>query len=54
MLTPFWQDFADRIQHLLISQFSIAAPVLIWILVTFRRADLAGMKPQFDVKQAVG
>ncbi len=44
LLSPFWQTLADRIQRMLLSGLNLAAPVLLWMLVTFRREDFAGMK----------
>ena len=39
-LTPFWKSFFNGVKEMGISQLSLAIPVLIWILVTFRRGDL--------------
>ena len=38
-LSPFWQSTADKLQDTLLSQLSLAVPVLVWLLVTFRRED---------------
>ncbi len=40
-LSPFWKEFADNLQYTLITQMgvSFSVPVLIWILVCFRRED---------------
>lgn len=37
--TPFWKTFTDGIQNVLKYQMLIAAPALIWVLVTMRRSD---------------
>jgi hypothetical protein len=44
MLTPFWKDLANRLEDLALAPVgpSFFAAALIWILVTFRRQDLAG------------
>jgi hypothetical protein len=41
-LSPFWQEVADDLEYTLLVQLgaSFSVPVLIWILVTFRRQDL--------------
>jgi len=41
-LTPFWKHFADGLRDLLITQYNLAVPVFIWILVTFRGEDRRG------------
>jgi len=43
-LTPFWKEMADRLEELALAPVgpSFFAAALIWILVTFRRQDLAG------------
>ncbi|HTQ31261.1 MAG TPA: hypothetical protein VMI53_08625 [Opitutaceae bacterium] len=40
--SPFWKAIADGLEETLITQMgaSFVAPVLIWILVTFRREDI--------------
>jgi hypothetical protein len=38
-LSPFWKQADDNIMHLLVGQLNIAAPFLIWLVVTFRRQD---------------
>lgn len=38
-LSPAWKEAANRLQAALIAQLSIAAPGVIWLLVTFRRND---------------
>ena len=42
-LTPFWKDLANRLEEVALAPVgpSFFAAVLIWILVTFRRQDLA-------------
>jgi hypothetical protein len=39
LLSPFWKQVADNIAHVLVGQLNIAAPFLIWLVVTFRRED---------------
>jgi hypothetical protein len=43
-LTPFWKGIANRVEELALDPVgpSFLAATLIWILVTFRRRDLAG------------
>jgi hypothetical protein len=41
-LSPFWKHAADNIMHLLVGQLNIAAPFLIWLVVTFRQEDFRG------------
>ena len=43
-LTPFWKEIANRLEELALNPVgpSFFAAALIWILVTFRRQDLAG------------
>ena len=38
-LPPFWKTISNGFRDALITQFNPAIPVLIWILVTFRRGD---------------
>ncbi len=40
-LSPFWKEIADDLQYTLVTQMgvSFSVPVLIWILVCFRRED---------------
>jgi hypothetical protein len=38
-LSPFWKQAAENIAHVLVGQLNIAAPFLIWLMVTFRRED---------------
>lgn len=40
-LSPFWKEVAEELDYTLINQLgaSFSVPVLIWILVTFRRQD---------------
>jgi hypothetical protein len=38
-LSPFWKQAADNSAHVLVGQLNIAAPFLIWLVVTFRRED---------------
>lgn len=42
-LTPFWKWIADGLRSELLAQFSMAVPVLAWVLVTFRRGDAVGI-----------
>ena len=46
-LTPFWRTVLNGCKMMLTNQISLLAPVLIWILVTFRREDLVRMRNQF-------
>ncbi|MFA7345938.1 MAG: hypothetical protein WC003_16685 [Terrimicrobiaceae bacterium] len=39
-MSPFWKTIASAWQHHFIAQFSLAAPVAVWLLVTFRTGDL--------------
>jgi hypothetical protein len=41
-LTPFWKTVVDAGREALAGQANLAAPVLIWILVTFRRENWPG------------
>jgi hypothetical protein len=41
-LSPFWKQAAENISQLLVGQLNIAAPFLIWLVVTFRREDFRG------------
>jgi hypothetical protein len=45
-LSPFWKQIADSLEYTLVLQYeaSFFFPVLIWILVTFRRQDLTTFK----------
>lgn len=43
-LSPFMQSAADKIQNMLASQFNIALPVLLWLVVTFRSEDAKKFK----------
>ncbi|HTQ30970.1 MAG TPA: hypothetical protein VMI53_07155 [Opitutaceae bacterium] len=38
-LSPFWKRAAENISQILVGQLNIAAPFLIWLVVTFRRED---------------
>jgi len=40
-LSPFWKTVADDLEYTLVTQLgaSFSVPVLIWILVTYRRED---------------
>ncbi len=38
-LPPFWKAAADTIRGIAIEQIDLGLPILIWILVTFRRDD---------------
>ena len=40
-LSPFWKDRADDLEYVLITQLgaSFSVPLVIWIIVTFRRKD---------------
>jgi hypothetical protein len=40
ILSPFWKEIAESFANLLREQIALAAPILIWALVTFRRADV--------------
>jgi len=40
--SPFWKQAAENISHVLVGQLNIAAPFLIWLVVTFRREDFRG------------
>ncbi|MFA7345639.1 MAG: hypothetical protein WC003_15175 [Terrimicrobiaceae bacterium] len=40
-MSPFWKNIASAWQHHFIAQFSLAAPVVVWLLVTFRAGDLS-------------
>jgi hypothetical protein len=46
-LSPFWKQAAENISQILVGQLNIAAPFLIWIVVTFRRQDLAALGKPF-------
>lgn len=39
-MSPFWKSLASEWQYNFIAQFSLAAPVVVWLLVTFRLGDL--------------
>ena len=41
VLSPFWKAIAIAVQEVLKGQLDLAAPILIWVLATFRRGDLA-------------
>jgi hypothetical protein len=41
-LTPFWKGAVNSGKEALVGQANLAVPVLIWILVTFRREDWVG------------
>ena len=43
-LTPFWKAVAVACKELLTRQITLVVPVLIWILVTFRREDFTGKR----------
>jgi hypothetical protein len=45
-LTPFWKEVADGLQYTLVTQMgvSFSVPVLIWIVVVFRRHDVTGVR----------
>lgn len=38
-MSPFWKNLAAQWQHNFIAQFSLASPVVVWLLVTFRNGD---------------
>jgi len=40
-MSPFWKSLAAECQHNFIAHFSLAAPVVVWLLMTFRTGDLA-------------
>ena len=39
-LSPFWKAIASGCSEVLTGQISLVIPVLVWILVTFRREDI--------------
>ncbi|MGB8354596.1 MAG: hypothetical protein WCD79_11950 [Chthoniobacteraceae bacterium] len=39
-LSPFWKQISNGFRDVLVSQFTVAIPVLVWVLVTFRREDM--------------
>jgi hypothetical protein len=45
-LTPFWKETAENISQVLVRQLNIAAPFLIWLVVTFRRKDFRRNAPE--------
>lgn len=45
-LSPFWKQITENTLQILVGQLNIAAPVLIWLMVTFRREDLRRNMPQ--------
>jgi len=40
-MSPFWKNLASQWQHHFIAHFSLAAPVVVWLLVAFRTGDLS-------------
>lgn len=42
-LTPFWKNFAEGVKGLLVTQYDMVMPVVVWILVTFRPEDRRGV-----------
>jgi len=42
-LSPFWKHISNGFRDALVTQFSAAIPVLVWIFVTLRREDLVGI-----------
>lgn len=48
-LTPFWKTVVDGLEETLVTQLgaSFVVPVLIWLLVTFRRQDLTVLGSRF-------
>jgi len=38
-LTPFWKFFANEFKDMITGQTSLAVPVVIWMLIIFRRED---------------
>jgi len=50
--TPFWRHAASVFRETLLGQINLAAPVLIWILVTFRRGDRENEKAVVSRKDA--
>lgn len=40
--TPFWKNAADGFNDLVIWQYTLVFPVVVWIFVTFRGEDLMG------------
>ena len=45
-LPPFWKETAENISQVLVGQLNIAAPFLIWLVVTFRREDFPRNAPE--------
>lgn len=43
-MSPFWKAIANEWQHAFIALFSLAAPVVVWLLVTFRSGDVTFLK----------
>lgn len=43
LLTPFWKSALNELKTMLVSQLSLCLPVLIWVVVTFRREDMIGI-----------
>ena len=39
-LSPFWKSFLNRFKEAELTQFAMAIPVTVWILVTFWRGDV--------------
>ena len=42
-LTPFWKTAVSGLKGVMVSQLALCLPVLIWVLVTFRREDMTGV-----------
>jgi len=43
-LSPFWKSLASEWQYNFITLFSIVAPVVVWLLLTFRDGDMAAWR----------
>ncbi len=47
-VTPFWKAVATDVRTMVVAQIGLFIPVLVWILVTFRRAEMIGVSsPHF-------
>jgi hypothetical protein len=42
-VTPFWKAVATGVRTVVVAQIGLFIPVLVWILVTFRRAEMIGV-----------
>ena len=43
-LTPFWKHAANGLRDLMVWQYNLAIPVVIWVLVAFRIEDWSGSR----------